>query len=193
MRRIILLLLAAFTTVFSYAQEIKEVDVVINPDLQEEGELAWSGKPITWNEFKGAPDRSCQYTAMTFSGIKLKYSWSTRGGIARAKVEVCPYMDLGKSWYKEEGHNDPTLLHEQRHFDLTAVVTAQFIEELKNQKFTISTFPSELKKLHERYLKTLAERQKEYDGDTEHGTLSEKQAAWDKQIAEQARQAISKG
>lgn len=192
MRRLILLLLAALTTVYSFAQDIKEVEIVINPALQDEGELAYSDKPISWNEFQGAPDNSCQYTAMTFSGIKLKYSWSIKGGIPRARVELCPYMDLKQSWFKDEGHNDPTLEHEQRHFDITAIVTGQFIAELKNKKFNVSTFPSELKKLHEQYLKTLAEKQKEYDGDTDHGTISEKQASWNREIAAELRKAINK-
>jgi len=193
MRKLGLLLIAAFTHFVSFSQEIKEMEVVLNPSLMDSDELPYSTRPITWGEFKGAPDNSCGYIAMTYSGIKLKYAYKNHNGVISAKVELCPYMDLSRSWFKKDHCSDSTLGHEQRHFDITAIVTRQFSEELKTKNFSLETFPTELKKLHKDYLKKLAEMQEAYDGDTNHGTLHDKQAAWDKKIADEVSQALKEG
>ena len=67
------------------AQQISELEVVITPSLQEEGELPYSGIPLTWDNFKGAPDNSCDFIAMTYSGIKMKYEYKSRNGKAQAR------------------------------------------------------------------------------------------------------------
>jgi len=193
MKKLGMLLLAALLHFVSFSQEIKELEVVLNPSLIDNGEMPYSDKPITWNEFRGAPDNSCGYIAMTYSGIKIKYSYKTRRGVASARVEFCPYMDLSRSWFKKAHCGDSTLEHEQRHFDITAIVTRQFTDALKKHNFVLATFPEELKKLHQEYLQKLALMQQQYDGETSHGTISEKQASWDKKIADEVKQALTEG
>lgn len=173
------------------AQQIRELEVVITPSLQEDGELPYSGVPLTWDNFKGAPDNSCDFIAMTYSGIKMKYEYKSRNGRAQAKVLLCPYMDITQSWYKKEGHNDPTLAHEQRHFDITAIVARQFADELKTRQFTVETFQKEMTILHKKYIDKLAKMQAEYDKETDHGIKTEIQAAWDKKLAEAVRKAMA--
>jgi hypothetical protein len=185
--------LAVFATSVSYAQEIKNVEVLITPSLQTEGELPYTSTPLTWKNFKGSPDHSCDYIAMTFSGIKIKYEYKTRKGVAEARVLLCPYMDVNQSWYKAEGHNEPTLAHEQRHFDITAIVAKEFAEEIKARKFILKTFPEEMKLLHKKYIDRLAEMQKQYDAETEHGIKHDQQALWDKRLAEEVRKAFAQG
>ena len=189
-----MLLLAVFTTTAAcFSQTINNLEIIINPDLKEGNELPYTNQPITWNEFRGKPDNTCGFIAMTYSGIKLKYSYQTRNGVAAAKVEVCPYMDLSQSWYKKEHCNDSTLVHEQRHFDITAIVTRQFIDDLKSRNFTMANFSSEIKKMHHQYLQKLAEMQRQYDGETLHGTIPDKQAAWNQQIFEEVQKAMNNG
>jgi len=175
----------------SIAQEIKELEVVITPSLQEEGELPYTGVPLTWDHFKGAPDNSCEFIAMTYSGIKMKYEYKSRNGKAQAKVLLCPYMDITQSWYKKEGHNDPTLAHEQRHFDITAIVARQFADEIKKRQFTVENFQKEMKILHKKYIDKLAKMQAEYDQETDHGIKTDIQSAWDKRLAEEVRKAMA--
>ena len=185
------LLLAVAVAIPCLGQEIQKIEVVIAPSLKEKGEMPYSPTPITWDEFKGSPDRNSEFIAMTYSGIKIKYEYRTRKGVTEAKVHLCPYMDINQSWFKPEGHNDPTLAHEQRHFDITAVVARQFAEELKKRKFTVQSFPSEIKLLHKEYIDKLAEMQQQYDEETEHGIKPDKQAMWDKRLAEEVRKAMA--
>ena len=100
-------------------------------------------------------------------------------------------MDITQSWYKKEGHNDPTLAHEQRHFDITAIVARQFADEIKTRKFTVENFQKEMKILHKKYIDKLAKMQAEYDKETDHGIKTEIQAAWDKKLAEEVRKAMA--
>ena len=169
------------------AQPIHKVEIEMNPSLQEHGERAYSQAPLTWEDFQGRPDHGSPFIAMTYSGIKLRYSYATRRGETTARIEICPYMDLRQSWYKKHDCNDTTLVHEQRHFDITALVTREFVDEIRNRQFELSTFSSEIKKLHRHYLQKLARMQEEYDGDTVHGTIPEKQAVWVQRIAEAVR------
>jgi hypothetical protein len=189
MRNIILLLLALFATTNAFAQKIEDVAVTISPSLQEQGEIAYSGKPLTWDRFKGKPDNSCGYVAMTYSGIKIRYTYATRNGVTTAQVQLCPYMEENLSWYKAEGHDDYTLAHEQKHFDITALVTQEFATELKKQSFTVSNFSAALKQMHQEYLHKLAQMQAQYDEETEHGVNAERQKKWSKQLSEELQRA----
>lgn len=184
------LLFAVIVAMPSFGQEIEKVEVVITPSLKDKGEVPYTLTPITWNDFKGSPDQGSEYIAMTYSGIKIKYEYRTKKGVTEARVLLCPYMDINQSWYKPEGRNDPTLAHEQRHFDITAIVASQFAEELKKRKFTLQSFPGEMKLLHKQYIDKLAEMQKQYDEETEHGIKPDKQAMWDMRLAEEVRKAM---
>jgi hypothetical protein len=189
MKHITLLLLALCITTALCAQTIENVTVKITPSLQEEGESAYSGKPLTWDQFKGKPDNSCGFVAMTYSGIKMRYTYATRNGVTTATVQLCPYMQEDLSWFKQEGHDDYTLAHEQKHFDITAIVTQEFAAELKKRSFNVSTFSAELKKMHAAYLHKLAQMQAKYDEETEHGVNTERQNQWSKQLSEEMRRA----
>ena len=193
MRAFCALLLAFITVMSSQAQEIRNLEVVISPSLKEDGELPYSGTPLTWSNFKGTPDNSCDFIAMTYSGIKIKYEYRTRRGNTEARVLLCPYMDVNQSWYKPEGYNDPTLAHEQRHFDIAAIVANEFAAELKKRKFRLETFREDMKALHKEYIQKLSDMQKQYDAETEHGIHRDSQAQWDKRLAEEVRKAIWQG
>ena len=188
-----MLVAALLTAVVSFSQKINNVEIVLNSSLATGAEeLPYSNQPITWNEFKGDPDHGCSFAAMTYSGIKLKYNYKSSKGVVIARVELCPYMDLSRSWFKKDFCNDSTLEHEQRHFDITAIITKQFSDELKKRNFTVATFPAEIKNLHQNYLQKLAQMQQQYDGETVHGTLADKQAEWDKKIVSELRKALDK-
>jgi hypothetical protein len=193
MRICYVLLLALVISIYSNAQEIKNVEVVISSSLKEDGELPYSRTPLTWSSFKGSPDNSCDFIAMTYSGIKIRYEYRTKRGNTEARVLLCPYMDVNQSWYKPEGYNEPTLAHEQRHFDIAAIVANEFAGELRRRKFRLETFRKEMKGLHKEYIQKLAEMQKQYDAETEHGIHQEKQAIWDKRLAEELRKALVEG
>src|SRR5690606_18950498 len=113
-------------------------------------------------------------------------------GMVTGRVELCRYMDLSRAWFKKDFCNDSTLEHERRHFDITAIITKQFSDELKKRNLTVATCPADIKHVHQNELQRLARMQQQYDGETVHGTLADKQAEWDKKIVSELRKALGK-
>jgi len=193
MRKLSLLILAITITVASYSQEIKTLEVIMNPELISDGEIAYSDAPINWLHFEGKPDKNSKYIAMTHSGVKISLQRKVENGIASAKVELFPFMDPRKSWYKKDRCNDNTLAHEQRHFDITALFARMLAAEIKKGSFTIANFSGEINKVYTRQMQKLKAMQLVYDEETNHGTLPEQQAAWDKRIAEELQKVLAEG
>ncbi len=176
------LLTAVFFTATGFSQEIKNIEVIMNPKLLGKNELPYSEKALSWEAFRGIPDNNSQFIAMTYSGFRISHSYSVRNGEATARVELFPYMDVTRSWYKKNHCNELTLAHEQRHFDITALITRMFAEEIKRTRYTVSGFSQSINALYSTYMNQIADMQKEYDGETMHGTISEKQVFWDEKI-----------
>jgi hypothetical protein len=167
---------------------ISRVDVVISSSIREDGELPYTTN-FSWDHFLGQPDNRCDFIAMTYSGIKMRYEYSTRNGITTARVVIFPYMDMTQSWFKDEALNAETLEHEQRHFDITAIVANEFAEEIKRHRFYLSSFPREMQRMHDNVIMKLEKRQRDYDEETDHGILSDRQAKWNRLVMEKIRQA----
>jgi hypothetical protein len=115
---------------------------------------------------------------LTHSGIRLRYEYQERPDTITATVMLYPYMDKEKSWYKPEEYNDYTLAHEQRHFDITAIVTNELAREIRKTNFNLIDFPAAVIMLHGKYIKKLEQMQAKYDEETAHGDNYEAQQRW---------------
>src|SRR5690606_17956063 len=99
-----------------------------------------------------------------------------------AKVRLLPFMDRAKSWCKPYAMNDYTLEHEQRHFDITALITHELADEIRKTNFYLLDFPTTIMKLHSQYIEKLKEMQEAYDEATAHGDHNEAQMEWNARI-----------
>lgn len=176
-----------------FTQEIKDIEVIMNPALMGHNELPYSERPLSWNDFKGKPEKDCAFIAMTYSGFRISHRYRLNKDVAVARIEIHPYMDLSRSWYRKELCNENTLAHEQRHFDITAIVTRMFAAELKKRKFTTNRFLQDVSALYEEYMGIVEKMQEQYDKETHHGTMPERQAYWDKKIGDQLRESWLEG
>jgi hypothetical protein len=188
MRKICLLMVVVFATSLSFSMEakktgVKEVKVTITSALQKEDEVFYTSTPLTWKEFKGTPDSTSEWVAVTHSGVRLRYEYQSRNDTTIANVMVYPYMDKKKSWYIAAGYNDTTLQHEQRHFDIAAVIAYELAEEIRHTNFSLVDFSSTIMKLHTRYVNKLERMQEEYDNATAHGTNLAQQQVWNEKLA----------
>lgn len=182
MRLLPLLIFILIPGINVFGQKISNLEVLIEPSLLQANEIPYSSVPLTWESFKASPDHSCHFIAMTYSGIKINFSYKTRNGVASAKVSLCPYMDVSQSWYKKQGKNEATLAHEQRHFDITELIARKLAAAIKSQDFESRTFSEEIKQIYARHLEELKEMQAAYDRETNHGMNARQQADWDKKI-----------
>lgn len=187
MKKIIVCLLVIFATFISFSREakktgIRSVSVVIDKSLTDQTEIPYSFQPLSWEDFTAAPDSTSQWGAVTHSGIRLSYHYSEKKDSMRAEVMLLPFMDREKSWCKPAAMNNYTLEHEQRHFDITALVTHELAEEIKKTNFYLLDFPATIMKLHSKYIEKLKEMQETYDNATAHGDHFQAQLEWNEKI-----------
>ena len=190
MRKTCLLNIVIFFTSVSFSNTarktgIKAVTVTFGQSLEKDEEVYYSLTPLLWQDFSGIPDSSSQWAAMTHSGIRLKYEYQEKGDTTIANVMLYPYMAKGKSWYKPEGHNPYTLAHEQRHFDITAIVANELAREIKSAKFDLVDFPTAIISMHSKYIKKLEAMQAQYDEETAHGDNYAVQQKWNARLSDE--------
>lgn len=188
MRRLHFIILVIFATTISFSKEAKKTDVrsvqvVIDPSLEEHEEIGYSPTSLEWKDFSGDPDTVSQWGALTFSGIRLRYKYVTKNDTTKAIVRILPYMSKDKSWYKPYAMNEYTLEHEQRHFDITAIVANELADEIRRTNFNTVDFPTAIALLHKKYITKLSKMQREYDTMTQHGDNYQEQQKWNNKLS----------
>jgi len=190
MKRLYITMLVIFATSVSFSHDtgkknVTSVEVKIDASLAKDGELSHHYQILSWENFEGEPDTISPWGALTHSGIRLKYEYRKNRDTMTAVVRLLPFMDKHRSWCKDFARNDYTLAHEQRHFDIAAVVTNELAEEIRHTNFRLLDFASTIMKLHGKYIAKLEKMQEDYDLATAHGDNIVEQLAWNKRIAEQ--------
>ena len=145
---------------------------------QKSNEIYWQENNfLTWNDFRGKPNLSSPYKALTESGIKIEIK-STGDN---ADIILQTYFDKTQSWVKEN-INPNLLMHEQVHFNIVEVWARKFRQRLKGKTFSVKTFQQELNNMHRDIFKESKNMQAEYDKETEHSINTLAQEKWNKKI-----------
>lgn len=160
-----------------------EMHVYFSNLSDNKNKIAYSrSRKLFITDFQGEPDKSSPGAAATMSGIGMKYQSSTLHNKTTVDVTISVYFDKTRSWMKDIGKNVTILLHEQRHFDITAIKACELKQLIEAASFTPGNYKTELSKLLNRMQQEGTEIQNEYDRETEHGTIIDKQEAWNKKI-----------
>jgi predicted secreted Zn-dependent protease len=100
----------------------------------------------------------------------------------RIKMNAC--FDKNTSWVMENQRKDQLLSHEQLHFDICEL----HIRNLKKNIVADVTDPMEydtrIKELFSKAWDAYMDEQEQYDNETEHGILKDKQLEWEKKVKE---------
>ncbi|MEZ4778732.1 MAG: DUF922 domain-containing protein [Flavobacteriaceae bacterium] len=170
--KVLLLLLVPFLGLFSVSEEEK---------------IAWdANRPLTWQDFRGIPNRADDFVASTNSGMSFSFSFKERNGIATISYEVVSnfYPDL--SWYRPERVTMYILEHEQTHFDISELHARKLRKAL-----SILTHDREFKEKAEAiYNRIEAERremQTQYDQESDHSNIEGAEYQWRKIVAEELK------
>src|SRR5690606_32493201 len=145
MKRFCILTVVLFATSFSFSYNAKNtrvasVEVLLNPSLVQNDERGHNADLLNWEDFRSEPDSSSPWGALTHSGIRLHYEYRKNRDSLTAVVRISPYMDSHKSWCNPMAMNDYTLWHEQRHFDITAIVAHELAHEIEQTNFRLIDF-----------------------------------------------------
>lgn len=147
--------------------------------------LLWSeDRKLTWEDFRGTPDRSVGFVASTNTGINFGYSFSITNNNVNVEYSVESFFSPEKSWFLQGQVSQHVLNHEQAHFDISELHARILRKRLEEKKFT-KNVKSEIERI---YLQVEAQRkamQKKFDAQTDHSRNIEKEIQWEKRIAQQ--------
>lgn len=148
--------------------------------------ILWNLKTkLTWDDFQGTPDEKSSYKALTYSTVIANH--------IKVSDEIIEYdisclFEKKLSWSKNKKSSE-LLKHEQLHFDIAELATRRMRQkflafenfELKN----INNMVREIFKEEENERKTL---NREYDTETKHGLIKDKQKEWEVKIAKELKE-----
>ncbi len=154
-------------------------------NTSEEEKIAWNeNRKLTWEDFKGTPNRADEFVASTNSGVSFGYSYKERNGIGKVEITIQSNFYPNLSWYRSEKVSDYILAHEQLHFD---------ISELHARKLRKALAPLP----HNRAYKAAAEAiynnleadrramQESYDRDSDHSNEEVEEYKWRAYVAQE--------
>ena len=150
-----------------------------NSASTDSDQFAWSAAyKLTWDDFKGKPNKTNPAAALTFTDIHINASYSN----GKIDVVVKNFFDKNLSWTKNKT-SASLLKHEQTHFDITEIYTRIIRKKLSaiasEKTLQNGSFNKESSKL----LKEWHEFQQKYDKETDHGLIVSKQKEWEDKVA----------
>lgn len=183
-------ILFAITILFSEISTAQMLSVAVNyttSDGTANSDLIFyqPGQLLAWDDFKGKAVDESDAAALTNAGFSLKLAFNQVGKISQLVIDVNCNFSKRKSWVKNGNKTTYILNHEQKHFDIAYIHTILFIQKLKNAAITNDNYEAVIKKIHNETAAAMLKMQNQYDMETNHSRLTEKQAAWDEKISKQ--------
>lgn len=158
--------------------------LLLFPQVDSE-KITWNeNRKLTWEDFRGEPNRSAGFVASTNTGINFGYSYSQTNNEVIVEHSVESFFSPEKSWFIPGQVSHHVLNHEQVHFDISELHARILRKRLDSRKFT-KKVKSEIETI---YLQVEAQRktmQKKFDVETDHSRNVEKEILWEKRIAKQ--------
>ncbi|WP_411894898.1 hypothetical protein [Winogradskyella sp. A2] len=150
---------------------------VDDPKLLET-QIEWSeDRKLTWDDFKGKPDRENYPNALALTNSGFGYE-SGNNMFKEGEVFVQSVFNTNSSWVLQEGRTDYVLRHEQIHFDITEIYSRKLRKELADAKVTSSEL-LRAKTIFDKVFNEMQKRQEKYDRETARGDKTETQENWE--------------
>ncbi|WP_400079280.1 hypothetical protein [Winogradskyella sp. R77965] len=150
---------------------------VSNPKYYE-NQILWSPeRKLTWNDFKGKPDKKNYPNTLALTNSGFGYE-SGINLLKNGKIFVQSVFNTKESWVVPKGKNDYVLRHEQIHFDITEIYSRKLRKELADAKVTSDNLVT-AKIIFDKVFNELQKRQDKYDRETKYGDKEETQENWE--------------
>ncbi len=184
------ILLVAIVSFYSLAMNAQNLTTVVNyvsgtGDADKNIIYYQPGQFLTWDDFKGKPVEGSDAAALTNAGFGLKLAFRKVDNVSQLVINVNCNFSKKDSWVKK-GNNTPYILnHEQKHFDIAYFHTLIFIQKLKAATFTNNNYAAVIEKIYKDSATEMGVMQNQYDAETSHSRIVEKQRLWDEKISNQ--------
>jgi hypothetical protein len=185
-KKFLLLTVAVLSSIILFSQKLSTVVNYVTDDGTANSNIIvyQPGQMLSWDDFKGAPVEGHEAAAMTNAGLAIKLAFHRDGNTSQLVLAVSCNFSRKDSWVKKGNKNSYILNHEQKHFDIAYIHTLMFMQALKNASFTTSNYVAEIQKIYRESVTAMATMQNQYDTETSHSRITEKQAGWDEKISE---------
>lgn len=142
--------------------------------------ILWGTRNLTWEDFKALPVKNSPLKALSSCEVSYKSKFFANNDSIEFNVIATFFPE--ESWAKVEGESEKLLKHEQLHFDITELSARKLRKKLSESKFKITTVNVECKKISSEILQNNRLYQKQYDTETNHSTVEQKQSEWEKKV-----------
>lgn len=138
-------------------------------------------RPLTWADFKDHP-RGTKYAAEIFPGLGYTEKTAISKGVIKLEIAMKVFMPKSGAWVRAANMDDYTLNHEQRHFDITRIISERFKKRIINENLPVLNYDGYINVAYFDALRELDSMQKKYDNETGHGMNAGEQTRWNKII-----------
>jgi hypothetical protein len=147
--------------------------------------LFWKeNEKLSWEDFRGKPIPSASFVASTNTGISFEYSYTIKNNDVNVKYSVASFFTPEGSWFIPDKVNLHILKHEQAHFDISELHARMLRKNLAGKKFS-KKIKSEIEGIYKQVEQKRRAMQTKFDAESDHSRNDEKEALWQKYIAQQ--------
>jgi hypothetical protein len=139
--------------------------------------IAWEEKTkLKWSDFKGLPDTSLSYKAVSSPGIG--YKARLVGDTLTLEIH-CSFYTC-KSWTKLDSRS--LLQHEQTHFDISEYYRRIFVQKILATRLTKANALEMIRNIYKNIQKLRDELDAQYDNETNFSKNNIMQVKWTNEI-----------
>jgi hypothetical protein len=150
--------------------------------------IAWNPqRKLVWADFKGQPQAGEPADALTYTANQTSFEGFSVGSRFNVKAEITCYFIKANSWVKEGKATEYLLNHEQRHFDIAEASAREFRKEIQLAHFNSNNMNELSQKISEEVHQKYGRLQQQYDSETNHSRIEEKQKEWNVKIDKMLR------
>jgi len=145
-------------------------------------EIVWTdGYKLSWNDFKGIPDRRDDTDALTSVSIYFSYTDNSKNHL---DITIFAAFDKQESWLRRNKGSEYLLSHEQLHFDITELFARKLRKEVYAFHQTSRSIKRDYDYIFNQVYNELQRMQVLYDKETHHSLDKQAQTSWQKKIAD---------
>jgi hypothetical protein len=161
---------------------VKFQDYVQNKDRDSDTVFYSPDRPLTWADFKARPRRGSRYAAEINPNFAYQGKSRVVNGVVELTLTLKTFMLKSGSWVTAPALNDYALNHEQRHFDISRIITERFKNKLNPDSLSIEDYDSNVQYQFLESYREMSRMQELYDDETRHGIDRAAQERWNARI-----------